>query len=53
MSLENLRKIFIPELAISLYLYNVSKEVSKLTDIQEIQNYSERVKQHDPEDPET
>ena len=34
MSLENLRKIFIPELAISLYLYNVSKEVSQLTDWQ-------------------
>ena len=34
MSPENFRKISLPELEISLYLYNFSKEVSQLTDWQ-------------------
>ena len=34
MSPKNLRKISHPELEISLYLYNFSKEVSQLTDLQ-------------------
>ena len=32
MSPENFRKISLPELEISLYLYNFSKEISQLTD---------------------
>ena len=38
MSPENFRKIFLPELEISLYLYIFSKEVSQLTDWQTYMN---------------
>ena len=39
MSPENFRKIYLPELEISLYLYNFSKEVSQLTDWQTYMNF--------------
>ena len=49
MSPRNFRKISHPELELSLYLYNISKEVSqliRLTDLQEFQNYLELACQH-------
>ena len=39
MSPEKLRKMFLPELEISLHLYNLSKEVSQLTDRQTYMNF--------------
>ena len=38
MSWKNLRKISHPELEITLYLYNFSKEVSQITDLQTYKN---------------
>ena len=51
MSEKNFRKISNPKMDISLYLSNLSKEVSnkqtnRLTHIKEIQNYLELVNQH-------
>ena len=49
MSPNNFRKISHPELEISLYLYNFSKDVSELmtlTDIEEIQKYLKLVYKH-------